>query len=57
MIMILLFLMEMESELWEEEQGPKDVRFLYLLPNIAKNLHDDYIYDDKVMRGHTVQKA
>ena len=55
--MILFFLMEMESELWEEEQGPKDVRALYLLPIIAKNLHDDYIYVDKVMRGHTAQKA
>jgi hypothetical protein len=58
MIIILLFPMEMELELWVEEQGPKDVRQTSLIfTPYSQNLHDDYIYDDKVMRGHTVPKA
>lgn len=50
--------MQMELELWVEEQGPKDVRPIPLIfTPLAKNLHDDYIYDDKVMRWPTVPKA
>ncbi len=55
--MITLVLTEMESELWEEELGPRDVSPLLSLTISANKLHDDYIYDDKIMRGHAVQKS
>lgn len=39
-----------------EEPGLKDVSFLSIIV-AANKLHDDYIYDEKVMRGHTASKA
>lgn len=48
----------MESGSWEEGQEPKDVSPILLIThNTANKLHDDYIYDEKVMRGHTLQKT